>query len=58
MTEHTERLEIEPDSRIVAMVIYKDRLFVATEHRVFERVDGVLRPLVFVRGDGERGDKK
>lgn len=39
-----------PDAphRVVSMCEHKGRLFVATERRVYELVDGALRPLVFV----------
>lgn len=50
-----------PPYAIVAMCSVRDRLFVATERRVYELVDGVLRPLVFVSQEeafasSERGD--
>ncbi len=44
-----EELVIEPPDRIVGMVIYKDRLVVATERHIYEKADGVFRPLLFVK---------
>jgi hypothetical protein len=41
-----------PDAphRVVSMCEFQNRLFVATEGRVYELIDGVLHPLMFVNG--------
>lgn len=45
----TEKIDqADAPYRIVSMCTVRDRLFVATECRVYELIDGVLRPLVFV----------
>jgi hypothetical protein len=44
-----------PDApaRVVSMCEHKGRLFVATEQRVYEMVDGKWHPMVFVTGDSD-----
>lgn len=37
--------------RIVAVVPHDGRLFLATEQRIYELVDGMWRPMIFVNGD-------
>ena len=39
-----------PEGRIVSIAVMGERVFVATENRVYELIEGAFRPLVFVRG--------
>ncbi len=41
------KLVAEAPFPVVAMAICKDRVFVATTQRVYELIDGILRPMVF-----------
>ena len=41
------KLVAEAPDPCVAMVIHKDRLFVATTQRVYELIDGILYPMMF-----------
>lgn len=37
-----------PPHRIVSMVMHQERYFVATERHVYELIDGVWCPMVFI----------
>lgn len=49
------KLVADAPARIVAMTEFKGRFLVATEERVYELIDGVLHPMVFVDGGSGAG---